>query len=317
MKLLITGDWHLRLQKPRLRKDESYLQTQIDKATQILSIADKNNCNFILQPGDFFDGHDTPFTVLTKFTRLFLKSGKIILTIQGQHDQRHHTRQIDSTPLGVIDASNTIHLLKSNKPFVGKGIDFYSAGWREEIPEIKHSDKFNVLLTHRMVIKSDKLWNSQKSYDIARGLLKHNDFDLIVSGDNHSTFTEKGNDKLLVNCGSLLRTRIDQEKHKPCVYVFDTETKDLEQIYLDIVPANKIFDLDVKEREKSRNEKLESFINGLDEADIESMDLNFSEILYSFIEKAGCDSSIKTLADEFLQKYHSRGRNVLSGGIAD
>ena len=72
MKLLVTGDWHLRFNRPRLRIDKSYFQIQLDKVSEILNIASENQCQYILQPGDFFDSVDTPDFVKSQYIYLLL-----------------------------------------------------------------------------------------------------------------------------------------------------------------------------------------------------------------------------------------------------
>ena len=303
MKFLITGDWHLRLNKPILRKDENYLDTQIDKVNQILELSTKNRCDYILQPGDFFDSFDTPFLVINKFIKILNKSSKSLIAVSGQHDKKNHTKELGKTSLGIMDACDSIKILKNDNTFIKNNVTFYGASWGEEIPKIVTPDNFNVLLTHRMIIKDKKLWDQQKQYNVASALLQKHEYDLIISGDNHQTFTQEKKGKILVNCGSLLRTRIDQEDHKPCVFLFDTTTKELEQIFLKVKPASEVFDLYRKKKEKERNEKLESLIKGLEETDIESLDLDFVSVLYNVIENTDCGTSIKIIADEFLHEY--------------
>ncbi len=56
MKFLITGDWHIRNTSPKRRLDD-YWVTVRKKIDFIYSLASEEKCDFILQPGDFFDSH--------------------------------------------------------------------------------------------------------------------------------------------------------------------------------------------------------------------------------------------------------------------
>ena len=264
MKLLIMGDFHLRFKKPAMRLDENYFQTQRGKVEWILNLAGATNCNFILQPGDFFDGVDVPDFVKQSYIRLFKEKNIPILTVAGQHDMRYHSRRLETTPISVMEASGVVQIL-GRKDWLGKGkpIIFYGASWGEEIPEIKDKEKINILLTHRMVIDNEKLWFGQENYTTAKQLLKDYDFDLIVTGDNHQSFICENNQRYVVNCGSLMRANIDQAKHKPVVYVYDTETRELEKHFIPVEPAKKVLDLSKAELIKTRDSKLEKFVDSL------------------------------------------------------
>ena len=62
-------------------------------------------------------------------------------------------------------------------------------------------------------------------------MLKKYDFDIILTGDNHQTFDIEIDNKILVNPGSVLRMKSNQDKHKPCVFLYQDK---LEKIYLPI-----------------------------------------------------------------------------------
>lgn len=227
MKLLLTGDWQLRFRKPEMRLDENYFETQAGKVRQILEIAEKNDCGAILQPGDFFDGVETPWFVVQHYMKMLIDilfdKGIDLICSPGQHDLRYHTREIENTPLGVLKAAQILSLEEIIS--YGDGIQICSVWWgNNEIPRTVKS-KNNILLMHRMVLQK-KLWLGQTDFVYARDLLKnYPEFDLFVTGDNHQGFVEEDNGRYVVNCGSLMRANIDQVDHKPRVYVYDTEKR--------------------------------------------------------------------------------------------
>lgn len=67
------------------------------------------------------------------------------------------------------------------------------------------------------------------------------EYDLMVIGDNHSTFTV-GNKYL--SPGSLIRRTVNQTKHKPCVWKYDGEN--LTPIYLKVPSAEECITLEYK-----------------------------------------------------------------------
>jgi len=304
MKFLCTGDWHLRLKKPKLRKDKDYLQTQKDKISWILNFAQEEEVDCILQPGDFFDSDTTPYFVLREFINLFKTYKKDILTTPGQHDLRYHTKRTDNIPLGLVETSGHVLCLTSKKPYCFDGVNVYAAGWGEEIPKIKNPDEFNILITHRMIIKREKLWSQQDSYVRSNSLLRKSGFDLIVSGDNHKHFIDKHEDSVLINCGSLLRTSISQEKHLPCVYIFDTDDLTLDKHLIPVLKHEEIFNQRTCGIEKNRNRQLEAFIQGLNDSEIKTMDSDYVDNVYNLLLPLKDCDELKILADEIFANYY-------------
>ena len=132
MKLLITGDWHLRLKRPKNRKDKSYFQTQLNKVSQILDLSREHNCQYVLQPGDFFDGADTPFFVIRAYIGL-LKDRVPIVCVRGQHDLRYHSTNVENTPLAVMEAAGSLTVVDSSYYLDQKTV-VWGSGFEKDIP---------------------------------------------------------------------------------------------------------------------------------------------------------------------------------------
>lgn len=265
MKLLCTGDWHITNRRPRSRTD-NYQETQEDKINWILNLAESERCSYILQPGDLFDSYKFPDKVKTSWIyELFPENGTKILSVPGQHDLRYHTSPIDNTPYGVLESAECIRVL-SWTPFgipYAEGCDFYGAPWGADVPEVKNKDAFNVLLIHKMIVKKE-LWIGQEDATYAGTFLRdHRDFDLVVSGDNHTEFHHDNVDQLLINCGSLMRSNIDQRNHEPCVYIVDTKNLSIFKHYIPIQPADKVFNFKEAVRTEEENKKLEELSGAL------------------------------------------------------
>uniref|UniRef100_A0A6M3K3X3 Putative calcineurin-like phosphoesterase n=2 Tax=viral metagenome TaxID=1070528 RepID=A0A6M3K3X3_9ZZZZ len=298
MKILLTGDWHLRFQKPQMRLDENYFATQYGKVEQIISIAEKNDCEYILQPGDFFDSVDTPWFVIQAYISLFKNSLVTILCIPGQHDLRHHTRNIENTPLGVMDAALTLGII-NDYLLENEGVNIIGCGWGSEIKNAEGSG-LNILLMHKMVVEKGPQWPGQTDFVSARMLFRqYPGFDLFVCGDNHKTFMAENNGKFVVNCGSLMRANIDQVDHVPVVYIYDTNKRSLERIELKVRSVKKVLDLQKAEALEVRNEKLEAFVEGLKTP--ETLGLDFVENLYRAMDETGVDQDVREMAEEVLR----------------
>jgi predicted phosphodiesterase len=247
--------------QPRSRLDDC-VKEQESKIKFILSKTRELGASAILQPGDFCDSWKHPDKFKTRFMKIFRDAPQIIV-VSGQHDQRYHTSDIENTPLGVLSEALNFKLLQSNSDIhkINSQVFVYGAGWGQDIPKVT-TKGFNILLTHRMVIM-DKIWEGQEHYDVAGSLLRRHKFDLIVSGDNHKSFHYKHQDRWLINCGSLMRTRIDQVDHEPCIWSFDTETRKAKQIHIPIKPFDEIMNIEMATKEKERNEKLDKLAESM------------------------------------------------------
>jgi DNA repair exonuclease SbcCD nuclease subunit len=286
MIILCTGDWHIRANRPENRID-NYKKSLFKKLEWIL-----NQEFTVLQPGDFFDSPMAPYS-LTLETTQFLKTFCYtpIYTVFGQHDLRYHTSK-ENSPLALLNEVEQVEVIGIKNIM---DISIYGCSWGEEIPKITTNSRINILLIHKMIV-DEKLWAEQEGHTWANHILANNNFDLIVSGDNHKSFIVEWGDKILVNCGSLMRSRIDQKDHKPMIVTYDTDTKEVEYQYIPVKPIEEVMDL--KEKEKERNEELEAFVKGLSQQ--KEMGLNFVESLFQFIEDNKIDNSIKTYIEESL-----------------
>ena len=299
MNFLLTGDWHLRFKRPSLRKDKFYWAVQMNKAGQVLRIAETHGCDAVLQPGDLFDGGAIYF-VMQHYIKLFRKYDIPIYTVRGQHDLRYHSRNIENTPLAVLEAAKVLEVIdykedvNTSKDI--KSVDFYGCDWNNEIPEIKNPKAFNILIAHKMII-DEKLWDGQADFTYANFLFRKYDFDLFVFGDNHKAFMfSDDNGRFVVNCGSLMRSSVNQINHEPVCYIFDTEKRTLEQKKLRVTNKDKVFDFIKYEKEKERNKELSLFIEGLKTP--EALGFDFLENLWAFARVANVSKGVLDILQE-------------------
>lgn len=301
MKIGCTGDWHITDKKPQSRLDENYLRTIIHKIFFILETCKQNEVGLIIQPGDFLDRPSLSYGVYELLWETFnywLTENNIsVFTIYGQHDLYYRSKE--NTTLSALIFTGVINELHSYAMQV-KNVDIYGCGWEEEIPKIAVKSNFNVLAIHRMIIKDKKLWPDQTNFIKAVDLLKQHDFDLIISGDNHRGFADEYKGKHLINCGSLMRSSIDQSNHYPHFWIFDTDTKEMVKFLIPIEPANKILNLEEAAKEKVINENLELFIDGLKKT--ENQKLNFVEALTDFIKLNHVDEKTQQTVFQFIER---------------
>jgi hypothetical protein len=164
-------------------------------------------------------------------------------------------------------------------------VHWYGASWGQEIPVPRNNLMYNILVMHRMVIGDKKLWEGQTDYSQADKLLKdHPEYDLIITGDNHQRVIARDQrGRAVINMGSMMRSTIAQTAHEPGIAIFDTETRELTIVPIPTQPAEKVFAVEKVAVEKERNEKLDLFVNSLQQGEgVEKMD--FTANLSSFVQ---------------------------------
>lgn len=265
MLLMCLSDMHLRASNPENRIDD-FPGVQFEKVNWILEYAEQNKIEYILDAGDIFHTANQPYSLVQLYIRLFLTArikGIKHLAVPGQHDMRFHSQDLTNTPFAVLEAAGVIDRLGSDPYFLSEDIHVYGAGFEEEIPKVEDTDAYNILVTHRLVVH-EKLWTGQEGEEKANILLlKNPDYDLIVSGDNHQTLWSECDGGILINSGSLMRSKTDQVDHKPCFFLVDTDSHTYNQIYIPVRESSRVFNLDKVEQKKSESKELDAFIEDL------------------------------------------------------
>ena len=166
------------------------------------------------------------------------------------------------------------------------------------MPEPNRDADFNVLLVHKMIVSESPLWPGQKDFSYASPFLKKNEFDLIVSGDNHAHFHAEQDGRHLVNCGALMRSTVADRDHEPVCYLFDTETRELELVKVPVEPIGKVMDLKKASKEAEVSESLRAFVAGLEEQ--KDLGLNFLENLR--VSLADAPEEVRAVVEEVLSE---------------
>jgi DNA repair exonuclease SbcCD nuclease subunit len=277
---LVTGDWHIRASKPRYRMDKSYVDTEGRKLEWLFATAEKYNCSAILQPGDMFDSYDIPNYMKINLVNKF-RAGLPVYSIYGQHDLKYRNHK--DTVMSLFDTIGVVKVFDQPHPVEIDDCNIYGSGWDEPVPNIVNSNKVNILLTHEMIVGDGALWYGQEDYIEAKDALKKWDgFDLIVSGDNHQSFHYMNKKRMLLNCGSLMRTSISQVDHKPVVWIYDSVTKTAECLEIPIDPIEEIMDLDLADTIKLNNKKLDEYNEYL--SSDYSVELDFEKTVFNSVK---------------------------------
>lgn len=259
MKLTLIGDMHITDKRPSCRNDKNYAQTCMYKLHEALL----PDTDLVLQAGDFFDSHTISNRILGDTINLLRVLSKQVLCVFGQHDKRFHSIDHSDTALRIL--CETLYV--STFPLQTKAVSITACHFGMDIPEPQKSD-FNILILHKMITKSGPLFPGQIDFVPAKDFLEKHNYDLILSGDNHQTFIEEMGGRFLVNPGCMMRKTIDMIDHEPCFFIFDTDSKQLEQHFFTapkdvFVQHEKKFNFDAEMEELVNDLKSKAKLEGV------------------------------------------------------
>ncbi len=266
MKLLLCGDFHLRTTTPENRIDD-FFTVQKNKVEQILKLAKEENCRYILQPGDFMDTPRPSFSLIEDYVSLFKKynigNTIKILHVYGQHDCRFRIKERTATKLfnflGYLQEVSGLYKLTED-------IHLYGASWGDEIPIIEDSEKFNILLIHKMILDKKPFW--AEDCLLSDKIFKKYVYDIVVCGDYHYPVFYQYKKQTILNAGCIVRKSIPEIEIIPSVFLINIDENDLtynlKKIELNYEPADKVFKPEALNREtKEENKKLQEFIKSI------------------------------------------------------
>jgi DNA repair exonuclease SbcCD nuclease subunit len=242
---LLCADNHIRFDIPICRTDD-YLEAQRRKLSYIAMLARKYNIP-IFNAGDLFDKGNTSRFWEVQAINIF--RGIQLYIIPGNHDLIGHSfENFHNSSIGVINAA----FEKMNDVLVSHPDFKYSGAleWKNK----------KIAIIHEYVQVPKNRNDKIQGYSTKEIFNKLADYDLILIGDNHITFTVKNKEtgQLLVNPGSMMRMTADQINHKPCVFLWCAETNTVEQVFLPI--EEDVIDVSHIDIQKAKEDRTNAFI---------------------------------------------------------
>ena len=285
--LICSADWHLREDTP-ICYTSDYWKDQWEAVDFISDLQKRYSCPVIMA-GDMFD-HWKPSPNLLRETILHIPDQLIVC--YGQHDLPAHSLDlVNKCGIKVLEAAKKLRILKGvhwGQEPKNQGDSLYF-----EVEEGK-----SVLIWHKMNYQGKKPWPSCTDPMAASLLRKYPQFSLIVTGDNHKTFSESFEGRWLVNPGSLMRMDADQIDHRPCVYLWFAEDNTIEQVFIPIKQG--VISREHLEREAERDGRIDAFVSRLDD-DWEAA-LSFEDNLEMFFKTNQIRTSVKNIIYQSIEK---------------
>ena len=281
---ILTSDWHLREDKPLCRTD-NYWEVQWNKVDFISQLQKQYNC-LVLHGGDLFDKWKIT-TYLAKVTAKHLPNK--FYTIYGQHDLPQHN--LDLTEKCGIDLLAEVGRLETMDQChwgqIPKDISSICCGLPSQ----------RILVWHKMNYKGEPPWPGCTDPTALRLLKKYSQYDLILTGDNHKSFTQEYQGRWLVNPGSLMRMDADQENHKPRVYLWYAEDNSIVPVFIPI--EQDVISREHIEQKKQRDGRIDNFVKRLN-SDWKAS-LTFEENLEIFKKKNKVPQDIMSIIYEAIE----------------
>jgi DNA repair exonuclease SbcCD nuclease subunit len=295
--LILCSDLHLREDTPICRTDD-FVKAQWRKLDFISNLQKKYYCS-VLCGGDLFD-HWKPSPNLLRLAILHLP--KQFYTIYGQHDLPQHNLELaHKCGINVLEAGKHLTVLEG-------------VHWGQippQKPRLWHTFSMigktprSILVWHKMNWKGHIPWPGCPDPSALRLLKKYPQYDLIVTGDNHQTFTQEYEERWLVNPGSMMRMDADQEEHKPCVFLWYAETNEIKRVYIPIEQG--VISREHIELKKNRDNRIDAFVTRLDSE--WKAALSFEDNLEIFRKKNKVDPAIMQIIYKNLENEKTKGKN--------
>jgi DNA repair exonuclease SbcCD nuclease subunit len=310
---ILTSDWHLRGDQPICRKDD-FQDKQWKKVDFIFNLS-KDFDSPILFSGDLFHKACPNLQFIRECLLKFEKDAPSFYYVLGNHDLKNHnmdlyessgvsflpfisrsfhTRKIKCEMLHdtVIEAKEWLAVLTG----LNFGEDVLLDENLAEIGKLKKEYR-KILLLHEFTYKGAMPFPGCAARTTQKLLTQHKDFDLIVTGDNHQSFSHEDKGRLLVNPGCISRQRLQEIDHIPCVYFYYPESNTVEQI---VVPHDKdVFSEEHLKLSKEKEDREVAFVKRL--KDNYEINLSFENNLSNYLKSNKVKKEITQKIMEAMQ----------------
>ena len=311
---LLCSDFHASLSPPVIRSAETdWIEAMRRPLRQIRELQKElskgRDWNIpVLFAGDLFDRWNSS-AELTNF--LLEEIPDDFWTIPGQHDLPHHSYEdvkrssywtlvaagkIDNVPNETVRVSDELLVLGFPWGFEPRGWDHHCEPGDEGLV---------VALIHRYCwTERTKHPNASESGSCPVIQEQMKGFDLIVSGDNHKPFFQRGSgDRPSVfNCGTLMRRKADEIDHRPSIGVLMSDGK-VERRFLDC-SEDKFLEQETTNKLLGAKIDLADFVDGL--TGLEAEETDFVDVVNRFLDGNRLDPDVKRTILEVVE--HAKGK---------
>lgn len=272
--VMFIGDLHLSSTPPASRIDD-YAEAIFQKLEQCYGLIDRMKIDAVVQLGDAFHlktWSRTPYWLTLRYMRWLKRVhalGCEVGVIVGNHDVPYgNDAFVDRQPMGMVLSLDFVKSSPADLVLQDPDIrivlkNFNSDFTVRDLNVARESEKFLVCCCHQSLMKTGQLFGEPtvNFHEVKT------EADVIAFGHLHAPMVlQKEGEILFVNPGALSRGSLHSENLERDINVivlkFDEKIK-FKAIKLDAAPANQVFDLELHEREKARDEEVGEFVEVL------------------------------------------------------
>ena len=217
---LAVSDLHLSHRPPIARSSEKSWYGVMERYTdQLWTLKNKHNCP-VLVAGDLFDHWNEPAELTNFIIKILRPFDGDIYAIHGQHDTPFHRGQdLHRSAFWTLVESEIVKYLTESEWLRGNlHVKGFSWGTPLTKNTEKEKDRVSVAVIHHYVWRDGHSHPGAKEEDHVENVRKQlQEFDVVVSGDNHSPFISNSKLPVMLNCGTFLRRKSDEIKYCPQV----------------------------------------------------------------------------------------------------
>lgn len=219
MKIAVSADLHLRRDRPRVRIDEDWIQSQMNNVVELLQKCVDLDIEMLILTGDILDSSNQPPWVVDILPQAMQEvfdtnqSLPEVHIIPGNHDLQHH----QYANLRYSSIGNLMRM---------KGVTAHNVNERFENTDFL--EEFGIVVVHRLIMPDAneslaRLANAEIAADIIEAFPTA---EFILTGDYHKHYAEEYEDAVLLNPGCLNRQSADEKDYEVGFYIFDTNIPD-------------------------------------------------------------------------------------------
>ena len=237
MKFIACSDLHLHSNRPLCRTDADWIETQ-DKVLSRLAEYAVGHEYGVLIAGDIFDTPTATPSILNLMMNFLISLqhagvGGVVIS-SGNHDLPYHQwDRVEESSYGALK-----NLMDAITADYGTGIDEnltvrYEEFGTEGTGIIDSDEECDILMLHKFAVRTERDRPPMRKSWTAEDLLEaYPNARIIIVGDNHDPWSYKSGDRLVVNCGSLMRRNAGELKHPTGFWVVDTDTLKADHVSL-------------------------------------------------------------------------------------
>lgn len=287
MKIAVSADLHLRRDRPRVRTDEDWIQSQRDNVVELFRKCRDLNVDKLILAGDILDSSNQPPWIVDILPDALdmVKTeddwSVEVHIVPGNHDLQHHQY--------ANLRNSSIGNLMRMKGVIAHGVN-------ERFENTDFLEELGIVIVHRLIMPdgNESLARLAKAEIAADIIESFPTAKYILTGDYHKHYMEEYEDVVLFNPGCLNRQGADEKDYEIGFYVFNTETQhDYEFIQLESDDVSLIDDSYLVEQH-AREDSLTAYAEQL----AESKGLSFD--LWEVVKELSVDSSklVKNILEE-------------------